>query len=355
MRIRTVVVSLLVGLFALGSIGLVLVPRQSTAAPSLTGDILPGRVAPSFHLSDQFGHQISLSGLRRRPVVLTFLRAHCRERCPLIAEELRRSVSELGAAGSKVALLVVSTDPEGDTRAAVQSFSRAHGLLHRWHYLTGTRQELAAVWHAYYVYAAPTGADAALADRHTSATYLIDGDGRQRVLWAGGLDTAMVGRDLRILLGVPVSITLNDAAPAPEVGHRAPAFSLDDARGGKLSVAAFRGKVVLLNFWATWCHPCRSEMPLLAAWYRHEQARRLVVLGVDMQEPRGDVLSFLHELHIPYPVVLDQSGSIAGRYQVNVLPVSLLIDRHGTVQSVRIGIVDSVYLATQVQPLLSEQ
>lgn len=353
MRIRTVVVSLLVVLVALVSLGLVLVPRQSTAAPSLTGDILPSRVAPSFRLPDQFGHPVSLTNLRGRPVVLTFLRAHCRETCPLIAEELRLSVSELGAAGKSVALLVVSTDPEGDTRAAVQSFSRAHSLLHRWQYLTGTRQQLAAIWHAYYIYAPPAGANEALADGHTTATYLIDRDGRQRVLWTGGLDNAMVGRDLRILLGIPVSITLKNAAP--EVGHPAPAFSLDGAHGGRLSLAAFHGKVVLLNFWATWCKPCRSEMPQLAAWYRQEQRRGLVVLGVDMEEPRGDVLSFLQQLHIPYPVGLDESGSISGRYQVNVLPVSFLIDRHGTVQSVRIGVVDSVYRMTQVQPFLSEQ
>jgi len=74
-----------------------------------------------------------------------------------------------------------------------------------------------------------------------------------------------------------------------------------------------------------------------------------------MEEPRGDVLSFLQQLHIPYPVGLDESGSISGRYQVNVLPVSFLIDRHGTVQSVRIGVVDSAYRMTQVRPLLSEQ
>ena len=203
------------------------------------------------------------------------------------------------------------------------------------------------------IYAPPAGANAALADGHTTATYLIDRDGRQRVLWTGGLDNAMVGRDLRILLGIPVSITLKNAAP--EVGHPAPAFSLDGAHGGRLSLAAFHGKVVLLNFWATWCKPCRSEMPQLAACYRQEQRRGLVVLGVDMEEPRGDVLSFLQQLHIPYPVGLDESGSISGRYQVNVLPVSFLIDRHGTVQSVRIGVVDSVYRMTQVQPLLNEQ
>jgi len=349
---RTALIGVVGVLMLLVLAGLLLVPRSSRATPALSGDVLPGKVAPPFRLQDQFGRQVTLSGFRGRPVILTFLRSHCRETCPLIAEELRRALRDLGAAGRSLALLVVSTDPEGDTPSAVRSFSRAHGLLHRWHFLTGTRQGLTDAWRAYHIYAPPLAADATLEDRHTSATYLIDREGRQRVLWTGGLDTAAISRDVRIILGFPVSITLKDADPAPEVGHPAPDFTLTSVHGGELSLADFRGKVVLLNFWATWCIPCRTEMPRLATWYREERQHELVVLGIDKQEPRADVLNLLRTLHISYPIGLDETGSVASRYGANVLPVSFLIDRHGTVQSVRIGIVDSVYFVTQVQPLL---
>lgn len=346
---------ILIAVVATFGVGAFMVPRSTSATPALAGTLLPAHLAPEIRLHDQFGQPVSLFQFRGRPVVVTFLRAHCRETCPIIAEDLRRSLSLLRAASAKVAVLVVSTDPEGDTPAAVTWFSRKHGMLHRWHYLTGTRTDLIPIWHRYYVFAPPKNAPAALKDSHTSATFLIDGQGRERVLLTGSIETALLARDLQILSGLPVTAIGKDARPAPEVGHPAPGFSLPSVAGSRLSLNFFRGKVVLVNFWATWCTPCRTEMPLLQAQYNKLHSRGFVVLGVDQQESRGDVRSFLHHLRISYPVVLDESGSTVATYSVVGIPASFLIDRHGTVQSLHLGVLDRQYFQTQVAPLLSAQ
>ncbi len=347
---------LLVLLVGIAAVGLFTVPRrQSSAQPSLSGTVLRHQsVAPNFRLTDQFGRLISLAQFRGRPVVLTFLEAHCRETCPLVADKLHHAVDALSSKGHQVGVIVVSTDPAGDTIPAVRRFSRAHGMLSRWHYLIGTRRHLARVWHAYYIYAAPKNAPASLRDAHTSAIYLIDRQGRERVLVTGDPDERVLVRDLQILAGAGVT-SASDAAPAPEVGHPAPDFNLTALHGAPIVLRAFRGKVVLVNFWATWCIPCRTEMPLLAGWYRKLRNRGFVIVGVDQQEGRGDVQAFTQRLRTPYPIALDSSGSVSALYNIVGLPTSFLLGPDGTIRSVHVGIVDSEYLRQQILPALREQ
>jgi peroxiredoxin len=96
-------------------------------------------------------------------------------------------------------------------------------------------------------------------------------------------------------------------------------------------------------------------MPLLQRRYEQLRAKGFVVLGVDQQEPRGDVIAFLQRFHISYPVVLDDSGSTVAKYSVVGTPASFLIDRHGVIQSVHLGVLDRPYFVTQVAPLLDAQ
>lgn len=339
----------------LAGIGLLTVPRQRSAAePTLVGTSLHGKRAPTFRLTDQFLRPVSLVQFHSRPVALTFLEAHCRETCPLVADKLRQAMTELGKEGQKVGVIVISADPKGDTIAAVRRFSRAHGMLYRWHYLVGSRRQLAQVWHAYYIYAAPKNAPAAMRDAHTSAIYLIDRQGQERVLLTGDPDERVLVRDLQILAGVPVN-SPRGTAPAPEIGHSAPDFTLADLHGAPIALHAYRRRVVLVNFWATWCTPCRTEMPMLARWYQQMGGQGLAVLGVDQQESRGDVLSFVQRLHIPYPIALDESGAVSARYNVIGLPTSFLIDRGGTIRAVHIGILSNGFLSRRITPLLQEQ
>ncbi|MDQ2741962.1 MAG: redoxin domain-containing protein [Chloroflexota bacterium] len=335
-----------------------MVPRGSTGGPSASRDIaLAGTTLPSWHapglsLTDQFHHAISLTGYRGRPVLLTFLQANCVQLCPVVAETIRRSLEELGPAGNRVAVLAVSADPEHDTAATVKQFSQKHNLWRRWHYLTGSRAQLTPIWQAYHLFVAPKNAPASLRQAHTSATYLIDGRGRERVLLTGDPGEQSLIRDLRILLGVSVASPISAAVPAPEVGHPAPGFSLTSLDGGRASLQSLHGRVVLLNFWATWCTACRSEMPRLEGWYRKLRGQGVTIVGIDNGESAGTVRDFIRRFHITYPIALDGSGDISARYDAAYFPTTVLIDRAGTVSSYRMGVLDPTYLTNHIAPLL---
>ncbi len=121
------------------------------------------------------------------------------------------------------------------------------------------------------------------------------------------------------------------------IGHRAPNFSLAMLRSssGKhmLSLADFAGKPILLNFWASWCGPCKEEAPLLESTWKQVQVqgKDAVFLGIEFQGSSNDGISFLQSYNITYPAVLDASGSVASSYGVTSLPVTIFINREGVV------------------------
>jgi protein SCO1/2 len=335
-----------------GVVAGILIPRGGSPQPALAGAVLPERPAPQFTLTDQFGHRVSLAQFSGRPVLLTFMYAHCTTLCPLVAETIRRNLAELGSAAKKIAVLVVSTDPEGDTPQEVRTFSREHGMLHRWLYLLGSRSTLTPIWKRYFIFAAPPNAPTQVRNNHSSGTYLIDAQGRERVFLGGDPDSATLRRDLLILSGLPVSFRGVAGVAAPEIGHPAPGFALATPAMQELALSSLRGRVVLLNFWATWCKPCKTELPRLSAWYEKLRARGFTVVGIDQEESSADVAAFVGKLHVPYPIVLDADGVVADRYNVRGTPTTLLLDRRGIVVDVHLGPLSSAYLATHVAPLV---
>lgn len=337
--ISRVRVPLFVGalLAAAGLAGLMVTrPTDGSPAP-LSGTILTGRTAPGIALHDQFGHGVTLRQFRGHPVIVTFLAANCTQLCPVVAETIHRTMIELGPAGRSVGILAVSTEPEADTHSLVARFSREHGLLHRWHYLSGPRSAVRPVWKEYAIYAPPANATQAEVNGHTSATYLIDSSGKERVLVTSDPGTGLLSRDLRILLGLPVTGGLADDVPAPQPGHQAPAFALHSLSSSTVQLSAERGHPVLLNFWATWCTACKSEMPALVRWSRRLRSEGLVVLGIDQGDPRKDVASFVRRYRVTYPILLDSDGAISGKYEVIGLPTSYLIGPDGVVEMARPG------------------
>jgi cytochrome c biogenesis protein CcmG/thiol:disulfide interchange protein DsbE len=117
----------------------------------------------------------------------------------------------------------------------------------------------------------------------------------------------------------------------------APLFVLERLdREGTLSLAELRGKAVVLNFWASWCIPCKDEAPLLEeAWQRHRD-RGLVVVGVDAQDFKGDARSFMKRFGLSYPVVYDGKGSTLGRYGITGFPETFFVDREGNLVGERL-------------------
>ena len=127
--------------------------------------------------------------------------------------------------------------------------------------------------------------------------------------------------------------------PAPHPGLLAPDFTLMSLEGKRYALSELRGKPVLINLWATWCPPCRAEMPALESIYQEYKDRGLIILAVNMtyQDEPMNMKDFVTELNLIMPILLDPTGEVARLYQLRSLPSSYFIDRHGTIDDVVIG------------------
>lgn len=125
---------------------------------------------------------------------------------------------------------------------------------------------------------------------------------------------------------------LTHQTPPPNVGAPAPGFSLPRLDGGgSVSLASLRGKTVVLNFFASWCSPCKREAPDLQSLWRRYRSDRVVVLGIDSGDARNDARRFLSAHGVTYPIVFDPSEQLAGLYAVPGLPVTYVLNRQGRV------------------------
>jgi protein SCO1/2 len=170
-------------------------------AAQLKGADLGGAAAPDFHLTDQTGQSVSLANLSGKVVVLTFLYTHCPDECPLTAEKLHVASEQLGDSMKDVAYLAVSVDPIGDTPEAVRNFVHLHRLDGQLQYLSGTRDQLAPVWTAYYIAAQDSPATTASGTiLHSTRVIVIDKTGHQRVNFDSDFDPADLVADVRVLV-----------------------------------------------------------------------------------------------------------------------------------------------------------
>ena len=133
----------------------------------------------------------------------------------------------------------------------------------------------------------------------------------------------------------------------------APALELPTLEGdGRGSLADYRGEVVVLNFWASWCKPCREESPLLESWHRRMAGRGGTVLGVDVLDVTGDAQDFIDQYELSYPMLKDKDGGALESYGVVAYPETFVIDRRGRIAAVRRGPVDEEFMTAEVAPLL---
>lgn len=152
-----------------------------------------------------------------------------------------------------------------------------------------------------------------------------------------------------------VSPPVRAAIGHPTTGTAAPAVTLDMLDGGALRLDALQGRVVLVNFWATWCPPCRAEMPGFETVYQARRAGGFTVVGISMDEgSRAAVAAFLRDHGITYPVAMATPETVAAFGDINSFPTSFLIDRHGRIRYVVRGIFAPETLGTVVDRLIAE-
>ena len=135
---------------------------------------------------------------------------------------------------------------------------------------------------------------------------------------------------------VPATATLA-AELKPWISASPPAFELKDLSGRNHRLADYRGKVVLVNFWATWCEPCRNEMPAIEMLKEKFAGRPFAVLGVNVDEPEARIRKFLSLVPLSFPVLLDREGKLTRAWKVRVLPASFLVGPDGKVRYSVIG------------------
>jgi thiol-disulfide isomerase/thioredoxin len=145
------------------------------------------------------------------------------------------------------------------------------------------------------------------------------------------------------LLLVVMSLLIADVAARelkPWSGGAAPPLNLRDLQGNRHDLAAYRGKVVLVNFWATWCEPCRDEMPSMQRLAEKLAGKPFAVLAVDMGEGEGRVKEFMSRVPIQLTVLLDRDSSVTKAWKVRILPASFLIGRDGRIHYSTLGDLD---------------
>lgn len=148
-------------------------------------------------------------------------------------------------------------------------------------------------------------------------------------------------------------IELSDLVEAPIAGYLAPQFTLSSTLGEEMALADYRGQPVVLNFWASWCPPCRAEVPHFqdASLKYNGQA---VILGIDQGEPLPIVADFASAFRLSYPLLLDQDSAVNRQYGVAALPTTVFVDANGVVSEVYTGIVNGAVLEDRIERLLAE-
>ena len=145
-----------------------------------------------------------------------------------------------------------------------------------------------------------------------------------------------------------------DTTPAPLPDRPAPDFTLPILDGTTVTLSELKGQVALINVWATWCPPCRAEMPTIQAAYEQYRNQGFTVLAVNLQEDPRTVAAFMGEFSLTFPALLDTDGAVSQTYQAYALPSSFFVDRKGIIRAVYRGPMPRGVIAGTVEQLLQE-
>ena len=146
------------------------------------------------------------------------------------------------------------------------------------------------------------------------------------------------------------------SAAATDAAAPAPTFTLASRTGGQVSLADLKGQVVMINFWASWCGPCRQEMPLLDQMYKRYSPLGFTLLGVNVEANSKDAEKLLANVPVSFPVLFDKENKVSKMYDVNAMPSTVFIDRKGNVRYLHRGYKagDEGEYLNQIRALLKE-
>jgi cytochrome c biogenesis protein CcmG/thiol:disulfide interchange protein DsbE len=151
----------------------------------------------------------------------------------------------------------------------------------------------------------------------------------------------------------PIELTASASGPAPRVGEEAPDFRVQSPDGESLRLSDFRGSAVWINFWASWCPPCRAESPDIEAVYQEKQDEGLVVLALSIGEGASTVRDYVERTGTTFTVGLDRGTDIAATYRIVGIPTHYFVDSDGILRDWRIGSMSKKTMEKKVDAILS--
>ena len=317
------------------------------------GSPLGDKPAPDFTLVNQFGQPMSLSQFRGRVVLLGFEDSECTTVCPLTTQSMVLAKELLGPAGKSVQLLGVDANPDAVKVSNVLEYSRAHGMVNQWDFLTGSAAQLKAVWKSYNIAVQIESGEI----DHTPALYVIDTQGREQKLYLTQMAYSSITQSAQVLAaeissllpghpklsslgslaavaGQTPSATVTLPAAAPAAGG---AGEAGGATAGTVTLGP--GKARLVVFFATWLSETAdlsNQLAGLNAYVKDAASKHLPALtAVDeaATEPSDSAVNtYLHKLGpLSYQVALDETGRLADGYGVQDQPWLVLVDAAGKI------------------------
>jgi cytochrome oxidase Cu insertion factor (SCO1/SenC/PrrC family) len=305
------------------------------------GSPLGDKPAPDIKLVNQFGQPMSLSQFRGRIVMLSFEDSECTTVCPLTTQSMVLAKELLGKAGNSVQLVGVDANPDATQVSDVMDYSRVHGMINQWDFLTGSLAQLKAVWKSYNV---AVQIESGQID-HTPALYIIDQQGREQKVYLTQMAYSSVTQSAQVLAqelssllpSHPKLSSLESLAAIPPQDPTA-AVTLPAAEGSG-TVPLGPGKARVVAFFATWLSETsnlNAELTTLNAYAKAAATKHLPALtAVDetvTESSTATVSSYLHKLGtLDYPVALDESGRVADGYGVQDQPWLEVVNSSGKI------------------------
>ena len=316
---------------------------------------------PAYDLLDQAGQAFNPTTTAGKDLVIAAFHTTCHETCPLYTALFFQIAKQMPAG---VTLAEVTTDPGTDTPAVLSTYAK--GITANWTFATGSADALTAFWK-------PFGVELATGDSHVSTLALVDRHGYVRLVYRGvpdigsgvppALITGLSAQGLHELAsggdgwGAPdvLQALLTIAGPQqPSSGAtgKAPAFNLTGTDGLQVSLASLAGRPAVINFWATYCPPCRAEMPLLQRDAGSNSGVQLVL--VDEGDSGRAARDFLDSLAVHQAALLDSDLSVGHAYGAIALPTTVFVRADGTIAARHIGQLDAIVLAAQISNLITK-